>query len=460
MKHLLHIFLIFILISCQIEDDNAPTPDEAFIKYYGELTSYEASDIEIIYDATGEMAQGLIVLGSKLSEFGDTDFFVLITDLNGTILDSASFELRNDIPDDDDPSSSNIQDFPEIRSNDVGGQIHRLTNGNYAFSGTSSYTQNSAGISDFRLGRLAIITPELSLVSDTFLTVTDDSYGLDIIANDVIQLRDESLLIVGAREFSRGPGITDFNNYLVKLDLNGGVVFDITQGISGEGEDDLLVAAFEKADDNLALIGYSNKPSDRGENEGNNGTNVLYLETDANGTPIISSAYGLDDSSNDIFNEEVNNVIKTTSGFVIAGTSSTSQNDQYAFIMNITNSGVLVSANNHINSAFNSQSSVLQTIGMGVTQALNNDLILVGQYTSFTSGGFSRGGEGLFVKFDQGSNPIEGAESFFGLSDGNEIMVDAVTLPDGKIVALANVDFGGGVKLISIIKLNDDGSLD
>ena len=66
----------------------------------------------------------------------------------------------------------------------------------------------------------------------------------------------------------------------------------------------------------------------------------------------------------------------------------------------------------------------------------------------------------MFVKFSQGSAPVAGAESFFGLADGNDTVVDAVTLPDGKIVAVANVDFGGGVKLISIIKLNDDGSLD
>lgn len=63
MRYLIHIMIVSLLVmSCQIEDENAPKPDEAFIKFYGELTSYEASDIEVIYDATGEVAEGLIDL--------------------------------------------------------------------------------------------------------------------------------------------------------------------------------------------------------------------------------------------------------------------------------------------------------------------------------------------------------------------------------------------------------------
>jgi len=156
----------------------------------------------------------------------------------------------------------------------------------------------------------------------------------------------------------------------------------------------------------------------------------------------------------------VTRAIKSTSGYAIAGTSNTSQNETFGFIMNLSDDGVFLSSNSHDSSAFNTESISLQTIGTGVTQAADNNLVLLGQYPNFTTGGLSRGGEGMYVKFDQASRPVNGAESFFGLSDGNDEIVDAVTLPDGKIVMVSNVDFGGGVKLISIIKLNSDGSLD
>ena len=201
-----------------------------------------------------------------------------------------------------------------------------------------------------------------------------------------------------------------------------------------------------------------------GENGGFNGTNVFFLETDINGTPINSAAYGIDDTrdptSTTVYNETVNDVIKSASGYSVVGTSNTTGNEQFAFIMNLSNSGVFLNAASHHFSAFNEGTTTLQTSGEGITQAIDNKLIMLGQYLSFNTGNLSRGGEGMFVKFSQGSVPVEGAESFFGLADGNDSIVDAVTLPDGKIIAVANVDFGGGVKLISIIKLNDDGALD
>ena len=222
----------------------------------------------------------------------------------------------------------------------------------------------------------------------------------------------------------------------------------------------MIVRAFEKSSGNIVMLGYSNTPSQLGENGGVNGTNAYFLEIDPNGTPVNFAAYGLDDPADGrIYNEQVNDAIKTSFGYSLVGTSNTSNDEQFGFIMNLSNNGVFLSANSHDSSTYNTENNTLQTLGNGVVQASDNSLILLGQYLNFSTNNLLRGGEGMYVKFDQAAKPVAGGENFFGLSDGNDEVVDAVVLPDGKIVAVANVDFGGGVKLISIVKLNDDGSL-
>ncbi|WP_436516184.1 hypothetical protein [Ekhidna sp. To15] len=453
------ILVAFLVVSCQIEDDNAPTPDEAYIKYYGDLTSFEARDIEIVYDQTGEIAEGLVVFGMRTNESGDDDYFVLRTDLEGNFVDSVYFGFENAT--DRDFTGDGIPDI--FKGVERAGQIHSIPGGGFITIGTSSITETVLDISDFQILTVGFLDADLNLQNDTLLALVSevDNVELDLIGNDVIVLSDGSLLLAGAKEFDRGGGVTDFDNYFLKFNFTDGVIFENTQGVAGEDENDILVRAFEKASGNIVLIGYSNSPSLLGENEGNNGTNAYYLEISPNGTPVNFAAYGFEDPNSDVvFNENVNNVIQTSSGYSIVGTSMTSQNENFSFVMNLSNNGIYLSGSNHLVSTYNGENNIVQTQGLGVTQAANNDIVMVGQYEAFVSGNLSRGGEGMFVKFDQAANPIAGAESFFGLADGNDSVVDAVTLPDGKIAAVANVDFGGGVKLISIIKLNDNGSLD
>ncbi|WP_424961092.1 hypothetical protein [Ekhidna sp.] len=459
MRYIIHIMIVSLLVfSCQIEDDNAPKPDEAFIKYYGELTSYEASDIEVIYDATGEVAEGLIVFGTKVTEAGDKDYFVLQTDLEGNLVDSTSYGFINQT-DRDFTGDGNPDDF---RGDETAGQIELIPGGGYITIGTSSISENALDISDFRILTLAFLDADLNLVSDTLLTLVsqEDNTELDLEGNDVILLSDGSILMVGAKEFDRGGGVSDFDNYFFKFSFTDGVIFNQTQGVAGENENDVIVRAFEKSSGNIVMLGYSNTPSQLGENGGVNGTNAYFLEIDPNGTPVNFAAYGLDDPADGrIYNEQVNDAIKTSFGYSLVGTSNTSNDEQFGFIMNLSNNGVFLSANSHDSSTYNTENNTLQTLGNGVVQASDNSLILLGQYLNFTTNNLARGGEGMYVKFDQAANPVAGEETFFGLSDGNDEVVDAVVLPDGKIVAVANVDFGGGVKLISIVKLNDDGSL-
>ncbi len=461
MRYLILILITTILVvSCQIEDDNAPTPDETFIKYFGELTSYEASDIEIVYDATGEIAEGLVVFGTKVNQFGDKDFFILTTDLDGNRIDSTSVGFVN----------QTFRDFngdgnPDVfRGEETSAQIQPLADGGFIIIGTSNINETVLNISDFQLLNLGFLDNDLNVIGDSLLVISSaiDNVDLDLIGNDVILLSDGAILIAGSKEIDRGA-TSDFDNYYLKFDLaNDQVIFEENQGVTGE--DDVLVRAFEKANGNLVFIGYSSAPSLLGENGSNNGTNVYYLEVSSNGVPINFAAYGFENPNDGVvYNEQVNNVIKTASGFTVVGTSTTSTDESYSFVMNLSNNGIYLSGTNHINSRFDNDLTdqvIVQTQGLGVTQAANNDIIMVGQYESLTAENQSRGEEGMFVKFDQAAQPVDGAETFFGLADGNDRIVDAVTLPDGKIVAVANIDFGGGIQLISVIKLNADGSLD
>lgn len=454
------IFAAFLVVSCQIEDDNAPTPDETFIKYFGELTSYEASDIEIIYDATGEVAEGLVVFGTKVNDLGDKDFYILRTDLDGNFVDSTSVGFVNqtnrDFNGDGNPDS--------FRGEETSAQIQTIPGGGFVIVGTSNINETALNILDFQLLTLGFLDDDLNVIGDSLLAISSaiDNVDLDLIGNDVIILSDGGVLIAGSKEIDRGAE-ADFDNYYLKFDLaNDQTVFEYNQGVPGS--DDVLVRAFEKANGNLVMIGYSSAPSLLGENGNNNGTNVYFLEVSSNGTPVNFAAYGFENSANNVvYNETVNNVIQTASGYSVVGTSTTGLDERFSFIMNLSNDGIYLSGTNHLNSLYDNNpndENILQTQGFGVTQAANNDIIVVGQYESIEIDNQSRGEEGMFVKFDQAAQPIDGAESFFGLADGNDQIVDAVTLPDGKIVAVANVDFGGGVKLISVIKLNADGSLD
>ncbi|SNS68739.1 hypothetical protein SAMN05421640_0853 [Ekhidna lutea] len=460
MKYLFLLSIISVAItSCQIEDPDAPAPDEAFIKYFGELTSYTATDIEIVYDGGG-VPQQLVVFGSKTSQAGDDDYFVLRTDLEGNLIDSVSYGFTNnagrDLTGDGNPDV--------FIGDEIGGQIQPLAGGGFITIGTSSITDNNRGISDFRILTAGILNESLELQNDTLFALVSSKGNpdLDLIGNDVITLSDGSVLFVGAKEFDRGGGVTDFDNYFLKFDFTDRVVFDGVQGVHGDGEDEIAVRVFEKPGRNIVIVGDSNTPSDRGENGGDNGTNVQLLEIDENGSFVNTSTYGINAGTGGVVsNESVKNAIMTPSGFTIVGTTVTSQNDEFAFVMSTTRSGVFLSGNLHDSSAYEG----IETRGLGVTLAANSDVIILGQYPSFNfleegQPRVSRGGEGMFVRFDQACRPVDGVESFFGLADGNDQIVDAVTLPDGKVIAVANVDFGGGVRLISIMKLNADGSLD
>lgn len=458
MKHLLYITLFTIgLISCQIEDDNAPAPDDSFIKYFGELTGYEAKDIELLNDGSG-----FVVLCDVIGDDGSKDYGLFIIDLEGNLVNQTTFGF--DVPTNTDLNKDGIIGNDVISGEDLGAQVEVTANGTFWVVGTTVVNDNASNILNVSVGTISVFDEDLNFLSDgtqefgASIELTD---GLDLVGADLIIADNGDLIFFGSIEIERGNGDVDFDYFVIRA---GSMNFQEFIGVPGDGQDDMVVRGFEKDNGNLVLIGYSSDPSSLGENGGNNGTNVLFTELTPEGKILNSVSYGIDGGLALVYNEVVNNAIQTPSGFAIVGTSTLSTEETYAFYMNLTRTGGLVSANLITSEyTFSGTDEPLETEGFGIVQSLDNDYILLGNYQNFVTDILgqtkNRAVEGLYKKIDQFGNGIPGFETNFGLADGNDRVVDAVRLPDGKIVALANVDFGGGIELIALMKLNDTGNL-
>ena len=444
-----------MVLSCQIVDDSAPEPDESFIKYYGDLTTYEARDIELLQDSSS-----YVVFGDELNATdGRTDFSIWRINSDG-VRSGGPRLFSFDIPLGTDEDENGEEDV--LRGNGTASQIE-VYDGGFAVVGTTEINDNSRQIFNVKVANIAFLDVEFNLVLDTIITFPAGAPedGLDFFGSDIIRTQDENFLFVGSREIDRGNGVTDFDYQLIKLGANieGNRVigFSETINISGDGQDDFAVRVFEKNDGNIVIIGYTEDKSDFGENSGNNGTNVSFTELTSEGKLLNNRSYGLDNPGDGVvFNEVVNDAVLTSSGIAIAGTTTLATEESYAFFMNLTQSGIFLSGDT-LTSSFGFG---IETQGNGIVQTIGNDFIILGSYNSLTIDQQSRLGEAMFMKVDQSGNPVSGSEVNYGTIDGSDSAIDGLLLPDGKISVLANIDFGGGVRLLSLIKTDDNGQLE
>ncbi len=451
MRKLFYIIPVIVVAqACQIKDEGLPAPNESFIKYYGDLADQRARDIEILFNADSSDADGFVVFGTRQVGNSTTDYYAIRTDADGNILNRSSFGFQATLDLDgdgkaDDFDGDNIADT--LHADESAGQILVLQN-SFVTIGTSTINNTSIGITDFSFITYALLDAQLNLL-DFRALFGDRSNMRDLIGNDVIELSDGTLLFIGSKESE-----TDLDFYYTKFSVaRDSVYYERTQGFPGRGNNDVLVRAFETDEGNVVMIGYSNDTGINGET----GVNVTYLEVNANGNLVKSNSNGIKNPENltITYNEVVNDVIEKPGGYAVIGTSLLSNDQRYAFFMNLDRNGIAISGDT-LTSEFGFESA-----GNGITQGIDNDFIAVGQYVNFQSADGARNGEAMFIRLNQSGMPVGGEfESSFGLIGGDDVAADAVTLPNGKIVVAATIDFGGGVSLISIIKLNDTGKLD
>lgn len=464
MKNLFYILFVASLISCQIEDKNAPLPSEGFIKYFGALAEQEAVDIEPIWNADSSEIESFVILGTQQIEGESKDYFVALADASGNLMSSNSFGFRNLFQNVD----TNNDGAPDtVQMEDVASQIAIIPSG-YLVVGTSTISVTSANfeIVDLSVITYAFLDAELNLrgrviAREGEVDIVND-IQLDLFGNDVLRLSDGSFVIVGAKETS-----TDLDFYAIRFGVQPDTIYwEETYGLKGGGLDDVFVRAFERDGQNIAFFGYSDDFGDNGER----GTNVTYLEVNTNGNIDRSNSTGIKDNDIFDFNDVLSDVVEKPGGYMAVGTSTV--NDlTYSFFMDIDENG-LSSRKDTLTSEFSTGNpetagkEFLQTKALGVTASRTNDFVIVGQYPSFRTDEFSRdgaatrGAEAMFMRVNQVGEKVVGFENNYGLGDGNDTAVDAVVLPDGKIIVLSTIDFGGGVKMISLIKLNDTGQLD
>ena len=450
-KTLSAVCLTLLLLTCQVEDGNVPAPEDAFIKYIGGFARHEAADLEPIYNEDSSDVTGFIVFGTQQAEGGEPDYYVAQTDAGGNLIASNTFDLEVaslqdegfiiDL-DEDGEGDENVISSEAARS------IKSIPGG-YLFIGNSTITIAGTDNS-LTFITVGILNAELEFQSDVggLLPIIEAVNGRvrNVFGNDIVFLPDGSLVIAGA--IAKTPNDRDF--YLKRFGRDT-VYYTFTDlGLTGVGRDDVFVKALPEADGNLAVFGYSEDLGTRGEL----GTNVTYFKINVdNGGIENSNSIGISDSPSSVSFDVLADVILKPGGYFAVGTSTINDRKR-AFFMDIDRSG-LGNRKDTIAAA-----GSLQTEAMAVTATPSNDFVIVGRYTNFRSPEGPRGGEILFYKTNSAGEAIAGTENNFGLRDGNDVAVDAVTLPDGKIVMLANVDFGGGVQLLSLIKLNEDGELD
>lgn len=463
MKKLFYISIILSFVSCQIEDKNAPQPSESFIKYFGELADQEAADLEPIWNADSSDVDGYVLFGTQEIEGQSKDYYVAISDANGHLVRSKSFGFRLPV-DGLDITGDGVPD--SVFADESASRIHAVPNG-YVVVGTSTISSivgqttnggnRSVEILDLSLATIAFFDGELNLLGDRVFPVFGDvnifnDQQLDLFGHDIIPLADGGFLLIGAKETD-----TDLDFYARRFSISGTsitTVWERTYGFKNGGLDDVFVKGFEKSNNNLALFGYS---EDLGA-EGEEGVNVTFIELNQNGNIVRSNSNGIEDSSPFLAEDILEDVVEKAGGYLAVGTSTTNDSKS-AFFMDINAQGIAVSKG-VLQSDFQLNEEGLQTMGTAAAQTQSKDFIIVGNYPSFRTDTETRAGEALFARLDQSGVKKTGFETNYGLGDGNDSAEGIVLLPSGKMVVIATVDFGGGVKMISLIKLNDTGQLD
>ncbi len=444
MKHFLYVLIIsFLAFSCQIEDDNAPSPEDTFVKYYGNTGfSYTMADMGVIYDNNQEV-QNFILLGTETSEDFSPSIYVAKTDPFGLIVAETTLFFNE--------SSSDIASNMTITSS--GDSI--LIVGNTTFLSDSGVPVSGIVWTCLDQDLSPIINFPSTGGLDTIVVDTTASRR-GIRGSEIIKSRDGNFILVGNYDKTTGEQQyfrTKINASNPDQKLWFRPPVDVPGGVGHNHR-----RVFEEPNGELVFIG--NVRTISGEGEG--GLNISYIRTNSSGVNVNGVSYGIDVGGNLNYNDLVLDAVKVTNGYAITGTSSFG-NNAHAFILNILSSGVIF-AEDTTGTAFLNNEEPINTNGRAITQGISKDLIIVGEYPDFriTNGNtqIDKSGEIMFMRVDQQGERVPNFEANFGLEAGEDSGVVVVSLPDGRIVIGSTVDFGSGITLMSLIKLNDTGSID
>lgn len=432
--------LLAILIqSCVEPNENDPVPQDVYVKYYGASGSQRMADMIV------NQNQNVVMFGiQRLALEGANSNYYLVE------ADSVGNEIRSNVFD-----VAALYPSPDFATEEVAHSIKEIANG-YLIVG--NYSQIVAG--QLRPSQIfwAHLNQNLEIIySDTIhaAKVTDNLIGRDIILTN-----DGNVVITGSTSLPEinDRTLTPLRQYfLIKKNLGQDTTY-WRKSYGYSSSNDEAIALYELAGGNLAVIGNTSQIA----NGGLGGVNVGIMVLNSLATSQVSDEiYGITFQNGAITDTNPDDlaadVIRTPSGFLIVGTTTLAQ-AQRPFVMGILENGGIVFSR-MLQSKHN-----IDVTGRGITQTLQNDLVVTGAYPRFlvndpTLAAPDKNGEVLFMRTGQTGFEKNEYEGNFGLVSGNDIGVTARTLSNGSILIGGTIDFGSNLTLMALIKLNDRGTI-
>ena len=420
------ICLFILVMACTMESEI--TPADVFVKYYGTQDEQRATDFQV--NTAGEY----VIFGTrKVDDETANDFYMLRVDQQGNLINSATL---------------GIEDDEENANNELAYRIKVIDQG-YLIVGSTA-PLNEALIPGQRLLYWAHLDESFEVVTQVIDTVNGGVGDLE--GTDIFYTSGDSVLITGYSDAfennqSGQPEDGTTKLFVGKWSLDGETGWKKTYGFAGSNDE--AKAVFEKPDGNIIVFGVTDEVGSNGEA----GQNVVVYQLNRYGTSPVGEVprYGTDGD------DEMNRVIKISGGYAVVGTSFIG-NVSNPFIMILDDEARMVSQDNLVFEVDFKEDDPFDGIGLGVTRAANNDFVVVGRVLDYEDeNDLAKNNEMMFIRTTQSGQQISGAVKNFGLVAGNDEAISALTLANGSIAVLGTADFGSGVTLITLMKMNADG---
>tara|TARA_Y100001972_G_scaffold125944_2_gene178379 strand:- start:4539 stop:5837 length:1299 start_codon:yes stop_codon:yes gene_type:complete len=420
------IYLFIFVMACTMESEI--TPADVFVKYYGTQDEQRAADFQV--NGAGEY----VIFGTrKVDDETANDFYMLRADQQGNLINSATL---------------GIEDDEENANNELAYRIKVIDQG-YLIVGSTA-PLNEALIPGQRLLYWAHLDESFEVVTQVIDTVNGGVGDLE--GTDIFYTSGDSVLITGYSDAfennqSGQPEDGTTKLFVGKWSLDGETGWKKTYGFAGSNDE--AKAVFEKPDGNIIVFGVTDEVGSNGEA----GQNVVVYQLNRYGTSPVGEVprYGSDGD------DEMNRVIKISGGYAVVGTSFIG-NVSNPFIMILDDEARMVSQDNLVFEVDFKEDDPFDGIGLGVTRAANNDFVVVGRVLDYEDeNDLAKNNEMMFIRTTQSGQQISGAVKNFGLVAGNDEAISALTLANGSIAVLGTADFGSGVTLITLMKMNADG---
>jgi len=432
-------FLAALIQSCVGPKENDPVPQDVYVKYYGASGSQRMSDMIV------KQNQNVVMYGvQRLALEGANSNYYLVE------ADSVGNEIRSNVFD-----VAGLYPSEGFETEETAHSIKEIANG-YLIVG--NYSQIVAGQLEPSQIFWAHLNQNLEVIySDTIQAATEDD---NLVGWDIILTNDGNVVIAGSTSLSEinDRTLSPLRQYfLIKKNL----ALDTTYWRKSYGysnSNDEAIALYEVGGGNLAVIGNTSQIANGGLGGVNVGVMILNsLATSQVSDEIYGITFQNGSTTNNDSDDLASDVIRTPSGFIIVGTSTLAQ-AQRPFVLGVLESGSLVFSR-MLQSKHN-----IDATGRGITQTLQNDLVVTGAYPRFLVNDPSlaapdKNGEVLFMRTGQTGLEINEYEGNFGLVSGNDVGVTARTLSNGSILIGGTVDFGSNLTLMALIKLNDRGTI-